>query len=95
MIVCKSSLLEIFKITASGLEPIYDVTLYGCVFSMRLFRPKGAKKGEWEEKGERGGEGIGVDRGGKGGPDRIFLFRFRFVCLPLSFLFFSFSFFFF
>eukprot|EP00009_Paramoeba_aestuarina_P010924 CAMPEP_0201526994 /NCGR_PEP_ID=MMETSP0161_2-20130828/33637_1 /ASSEMBLY_ACC=CAM_ASM_000251 /TAXON_ID=180227 /ORGANISM="Neoparamoeba aestuarina, Strain SoJaBio B1-5/56/2" /LENGTH=281 /DNA_ID=CAMNT_0047927609 /DNA_START=109 /DNA_END=950 /DNA_ORIENTATION=+ len=44
LIVCKSSLLEIFKITASGLEPIYDVSLYGCVFSLRLFRPKGAKK---------------------------------------------------
>ena len=60
LIVCKNNIIEVSRLTVSGqfdeinfsssdlrsgLEPLFEFNIYGRVFALRLFRPKGEKKG--------------------------------------------------
>mmetsp|Transcript_40860 Transcript_40860/g.102893 ORF Transcript_40860/g.102893 Transcript_40860/m.102893 type:complete len:1012 (-) Transcript_40860:694-3729(-) len=44
LIICKTTRIEIHKLTAEGLMPMHDVNIYGRVACFQLFRPKGAQQ---------------------------------------------------
>lgn len=39
LIIAKSTRLELHRVTEAGLEPIFDVGIYGRIAALELFRP--------------------------------------------------------
>jgi len=44
LLIAKSTRIEIYLVTAEGLRPIKEISIYGRVTIMKLFRPEGEKK---------------------------------------------------